>query len=53
MIVPLLFLDWSLGLWRPLELTLIEESPLTEDEDEEVVVVEFERLWGSTVETGV
>ena len=46
MIVPLDFLDESLGLCRPLVL-VFEESPLTEtedeDEDEEVVVVELER----------
>lgn len=43
MIVPLLFLDWSLGLCRPVVSTLVEGSPLTEEEEEEVVEVEFER----------
>jgi hypothetical protein len=40
--VPLLFLDESLGLCRLAALLAFEESPLTED-DEEVVVVELER----------
>lgn len=40
--MPLLFLDWSLGLCRPFVLVVFE-SPLTEDEEEEVVVVELDR----------
>jgi hypothetical protein len=43
MIVPLLFLDGNLGLCRLLLLTMVELSSFTEEEDEEVVVVEFER----------
>jgi hypothetical protein len=49
--VPLDFLDESFGLCRPLVLTLAEESPLTEDEEEDVVVVEVEWSSGCMGET--
>jgi hypothetical protein len=41
--VPLLFLDVILGLWRP---GAVFESPLTDDEEEEIVVEELERSSG-------
>ena len=44
--VPLLFLDESLGLCWPLVLVPGAESPLTDEDEDEVEVVEFERLSG-------